>query len=219
MKNYLEEIKNKVLKFLDGENVKVYLYGSQAKGTANFSSDVDIAVEFFGEVNLQKFLDLEEVFEESSIPHTVNFLLLNTAGDDIKNEVKSTGVLWTFNKKFLAEKALAKLSELATKKNLSEIERDSLILRFQFSFEIFWKCGKEFLQEEHGLIFSSPKKIVRAFRETGYFSDEETELLLQAADDRNLTAHIYDENKSCEIAERIEKYFPLLKKWLEIIKS
>ena len=42
-----------------------------------------------------------------------------------------------------AQRALAKLHELAVKPDLSEVERDALIQRFEFSFELLWKCVKE----------------------------------------------------------------------------
>lgn len=119
--------------------------------------------------------------------------------------------------KIKTQKAMTKLSELATKNNLTEVERDGLILRFQFTFELLWKCGKEFLQEEHGFELASPKKIIRAFRETSYFSDEETELLLSAAEDRNLAAHTYDELKAEQISNAIKSYFPIMQKWLSIL--
>lgn len=38
-----------------------------------------------------------------------------------------------------AQKILTKLHELAVKLDLSEVERDALIQRFEFSFELLWK--------------------------------------------------------------------------------
>lgn len=38
-----------------------------------------------------------------------------------------------------AQKILTKLHELAVKPDLSEVERDALIQRFEFSFELLWK--------------------------------------------------------------------------------
>ena len=43
------------------------------------------------------------------------------------------------------QRILTKLHELAVKPDLSKVERDALIQRFEFSFELLWKCAKEYL--------------------------------------------------------------------------
>lgn len=48
-----------------------------------------------------------------------------------------------------AKKILTKLHELAVKPDLSEVERDALIQRFEFSFELLWTCAKEYLYKEY----------------------------------------------------------------------
>lgn len=112
-----------------------------------------------------------------------------------------------------AGRAVKKLEEITAKKDLSEIERDGMIHRFEFSFEILWKCGKDYLLTEEGLEAASPKKVIRLLREVGLFSDQETEEALAMAGDRNLTSHVYDEETALHIAERIRKYTPLMRKW------
>ncbi len=113
-----------------------------------------------------------------------------------------------------AEKALAKLHEGVSKEALTEMERDGLIQRFEFCFEIMWKCGKDYLLAQEGLEAASPKKVIRALREVGLFSDEEAEQALKMVDDRNLTAHTYDEEMAAELAKRIFTYEALLENWL-----
>ena len=112
-----------------------------------------------------------------------------------------------------AARALARLHEVVSKDNLSEIERDGLIQRFEFCFEIMCKCGKDYLYDREGLDAASPKKVIRSLREVGIFSDEETEQALKMVDDRNLTAHTYDEDMAKELAERIYVYELLLQEW------
>ena len=216
--NSLEEIKNQLLKMFEGENVNIYLYGSQARGTANFTSDVDVAIEYLSGYDASKIVDAQEFFADSTIPLTVNLVDLKNVSAEFADEVKSTGVVWKSSRLELAKKAVARLATLVGKNVLSDIERDSLIMRFQFSFELLWKCGKDFLEQEHGLFIASPKKVIRTFRELGYFTDNETADLLAAANDRNLTAHIYDEGKAVTIAVNIDnKYFRRLAKWLDIL--
>lgn len=116
-----------------------------------------------------------------------------------------------------AEKALKRLHEITSKKNLSDIERDGLIQRFEFCFELMWKCGKDYLRDVEGLDAPSPKKVIRYSREVGIFTDEETEQLLNMADDRNLTAHTYDDELAKKMEFRIREYEKLLFEWFNRI--
>ena len=118
-----------------------------------------------------------------------------------------------------AEKALAKLHEGVQKESLTEMERDGLIQRFEFAFEIMWKCGKDYLLDREGLDVASPKKVIRSLREVGLFSDEETEQALKMVDDRNLTAHTHDETMAVALAQRIVEYEKLLLEWLMRMKA
>ena len=117
----------------------------------------------------------------------------------------------------LAEKALQRLNEITSKATLSDIERDGLIQRFEFCFELMWKCGKDYLREKEGLDAPSPKKVIRYFREIGIFTDEETEQFLNMADDRNLTAYTYDEDLAKKMELRIREYKVLLFEWFNRI--
>ena len=79
-----------------------------------------------------------------------------------------------------------------------------------FCFEIMWKCGKDYLLDREGLVVTSPKKVIRALYEVGLLNAEETESTLQMVDDRNMTAHTYDEKYAIELAERIKEYEKIL---------
>ena len=118
-----------------------------------------------------------------------------------------------------AANALARLREMTGVEKLSDVERDALIHRFEFCFEILWKCGKDFLLEVEGIEAASPKKVIRCLREVGIFEDEESERALAMADDRNMTVHTYDEMLAKEMAERIREYEPLMRIWYERMKS
>ena len=116
-----------------------------------------------------------------------------------------------------AQRALVKLHELAVKPDLSEVERDALIQRFGFSFELLWKCAKEYLYVEEGIDAASPKKVIRCCRELGLLDEGQTQEALQMADDQNLTSHTYDETFAQAVVERIRQYDPLLHFWLDKI--
>lgn len=111
-----------------------------------------------------------------------------------------------------------KLHELTIKEDMTEVERDAMIQRFEFSFEILWKCAKEYLFVHEGIDVASPKKVIRACREIGMFDENQTKTALIMADDRNLTTHTYDEEFAENMAKRMERYDQLLHDWLDEIK-
>ena len=115
----------------------------------------------------------------------------------------------------LAGQVLQRLHELALRVDLTEVERDALIQRFEFSFEIVWKVAKDYLSVEEGIDAASPKKVIRSCREVGLLDEAETRLALVMADDRNLTAHTYDEEFAQQMVTKIVEYDSLLRYWYE----
>jgi nucleotidyltransferase substrate binding protein (TIGR01987 family) len=95
----------------------------------------------------------------------------------------------------------------------SDIVRDGSIQRFEYTYDLFWKCLRDFLRDTHGLICNSPKLCFREAFSLGLFDDEDTVLLIEMADDRNVTAHTYSKIKTLEIFGKIKKkYLPLIEK-------
>jgi len=95
----------------------------------------------------------------------------------------------------------------------NQLDRDGVIQRFEFTFELLWKTLKLFLLDE-GIITNSPKE---ALKETFRFGMIENEsLFLDMLDDRNRTSHIYSEDVLKEIFSRIKKnYLTSIKKLLK----
>ena len=118
-----------------------------------------------------------------------------------------------------AKRALETLEELMSLTNPSQIEKDASLQRFEYTFEAAWKAAKLFLFEIEGLDEGSPKSVIRACHRIGILSKEETIEALRMADDRNLTAHTYNEPLSLAIYERIKGYAPLLCHWLERMEN
>ena len=115
--------------------------------------------------------------------------------------------------------ALARLHEVAIRDELSDLERDGFIQRFEFCFEILWKCAKDYLRDVEGLDAASPKKVIRMSREVGLLTDEETEQALEMANDRNQTSHMYGEQMVIELVERIKGYDALMQRWYRKMKE
>ena len=102
------------------------------------------------------------------------------------------------------KRALTKLKEASTElreRNNNEIVRDGLIQRFEFTYELAWKATKEYLENMGIVEINSPKAV---FKEAYAQKLVEDELIwLTLIKDRNETTHVYNEERSIEIAERI----------------
>ncbi|MFH1541378.1 MAG: HI0074 family nucleotidyltransferase substrate-binding subunit [Elusimicrobiota bacterium] len=117
-------------------------------------------------------------------------------------------------KKF--QKTLITLKE-ALDERKNDLIRDSVIKRFEYTFELCWKTIKVFLNEKFGIDIFSPKECFRELRKNKLISDEQTELLLRMTDDRNKIIHTYDEDFSDELYKKIKgDYYNLFKKIYEI---
>ncbi len=82
-----------------------------------------------------------------------------------------------------------------------ELDRDGVIQRVEFCFELLWKTLKVFLDDK-GLEARSPKDCLRAAFSQGWIMDEDAFLDMLA--DRNNTSHIYSREESQKIFDRIQ---------------
>lgn len=103
-------------------------------------------------------------------------------------------------------KALKRLNEAVTicKSNPdNEIYRDSLIKRYEFTFELAWKTLKAFMQDKHMLSeeFNSPRNILK--KAYGEYIINNEEIWLEMLEARNNASHNYDEKAAKSIAESI----------------
>lgn len=95
MNPYIQQIKEIVLKCLHEEPVRVFLFGSWARGTARQGSDVDIAVEYVEEApDLLKIGELRELLEESTIPYRVDIVDMQRASKTLTQEIRKDGIRW-----------------------------------------------------------------------------------------------------------------------------
>ena len=119
----------------------------------------------------------------------------------------------------VASQATATLRELAVRTVPSKIERDAAIQRFEYSFEATWKSAQRFLAVVEGVEAGSPKSAIRACHEAGLLSAPKAEQALAMADDRNLTAHTYNEGLAEAIFKRLSGHLAVMEAWLTAMKS
>jgi len=85
-----------------------------------------------------------------------------------------------------------------------ELEKDGVIQRFEFTFELLWKTLKLFLREK-GIEARTPKDCLQEAFRISWLKDEE--VFAQMMEDRNKTSHIYSQEKSKEIFGHIKKNY------------
>lgn len=90
------------------------------------------------------------------------------------------------------------------------VQKAGIIQFFEMSFELAWNMVKGYLEEQGFVDIRSPRGALKKAFEVNLLDNGHDWMdLLQ---DRNLTAHTYDEQKATEMEKLIQKkYFPILK--------
>lgn len=88
---------------------------------------------------------------------------------------------------------------------MEEAIRDSIIKKFEYTFELTWKTIKVYLENEGYIDISSPKRTLKQAFEIGLISNEE--IWANMLEARNSTAHTYDEEKACFYEDVIKKKY------------
>ncbi len=97
---------------------------------------------------------------------------------------------------------------------ISDLARDGLIQRFEYTFELAWKTLKHRFESEGLLGLNSPKNVLREAYSALLIKDEEVWLAMLK--DRNTTAHMYNKQLAEEICNNIKAiYLPAFEKLAE----
>lgn len=84
---------------------------------------------------------------------------------------------------------------------------DATIQRFEFSFELFWKTLRVLLNDA-GIQANNPRQVLSEAYAQQWINEEKAWLSLLKA--RNLTSHVYNEQRAQEIYEMILEHAPLM---------
>jgi nucleotidyltransferase substrate binding protein (TIGR01987 family) len=114
----------------------------------------------------------------------------------------------------IAQQAFNTFRELVGKENVSAVERDAAIQRFEYTFEATWKAAQRYLLIQEGVDTGSPKAVIRACWQCGILDEEMARQAMNMADDRNLTVHTYNEDLANVIYSHLSAYAGLLSKWI-----
>jgi len=91
---YLARLKNLILSSLEGEPVKIIIFGSRARKDNHRSSDVDVGLIPYGKLNRGKITALKEKIEDLNIPYKVEIVDFSQVSDAFKKEALKEVVVW-----------------------------------------------------------------------------------------------------------------------------
>ncbi len=106
-------------------------------------------------------------------------------------------------------KALSQLESALQQKRFSVLEKDGVIKRFEFTFELAWKTLQDKLYDEGYLTTKGPKPVIKQAFSNGMITDGQA--WIDMLTDRNNSTHLYDESAAVSIFDRIQTiYYNLL---------
>lgn len=103
---------------------------------------------------------------------------------------------------------------LATAK--SQLERDSVIQRFEFTYELVWKTLKRILAFK-GLDITNPRDVFREAAKQKLITDPT--IWFEFINKRNLTVHTYNPDVAEDIYESLPLFGKELDKFLQVLKT
>ena len=100
----------------------------------------------------------------------------------------------------MLEKALARLEEVLAMSE-TDVIRDSLIKRFEFTFEMAWKAMYRWLRSKQVDIPEESFEVIPRAFQAGLIADDAAWTRIRQA--RNQTSHTYDEKKAIAVAATV----------------
>lgn len=98
--------------------------------------------------------------------------------------------------------------------------RDSLIQRFEYCTDMFWKMLREFIIEHHGIdVPASPKIVLKQAFDVSIIDETQYQILVSSVNDRNLSSHAYHEKIAEQISSHVQGYYLLMQKVTEKLKA
>ena len=91
---YLKAVRHILLNRLQRYEVKIYLFGSMAKGEVWRSSDIDVAVLPNGHLPEGVLSGIREELENSKVPYRVELIDLSKTSPGFVDHVQRSGILW-----------------------------------------------------------------------------------------------------------------------------
>ena len=119
----------------------------------------------------------------------------------------------------VARQALQTLRELPLTGDVTDIQRDAAIQRFEYTVEAVWKASQQFLRDAEGIEVGSPKGAFRGLLQVSILGEEDAELALAMVDDRNDVVHTYAKAVALRIFGRLDAYAGLMDRMLSELEG
>lgn len=198
---------------------RIYLFGSSIDTMVDAPGDIDIAYDC--KEKDQLYLIKEEINQLSTLIK-IDIVNIAKADERFRNRVKETGkVIWSATKLLRFEDALLNLNNAYTKfidvidkkeqyieDGYGDVFLDIAVKRFEFTFEMAWKACKRSL-DYLGFSCMSPRDCLKEAFAQQLITDEK--IWLEMLEQRNLSAHIYNEINIREIKYDLENYASQIK--------
>ena len=113
------------------------------------------------------------------------------------------------------ENALARFQELLEPKNM--VERDAMVQRFEFTFDLGWKTLKSLLEDEYSLEAPTPLQAFQEGIRIGLIPDSPVWLMMR--DMRNLTSHSYSEATAVKLALQAKEFYGMFERLKDLFDS
>lgn len=127
----------------------------------------------------------------------------------MEQDIRWTQRFQNFNKAFLK---LESAIEVLQKNGLSELEREGLIQRFEYTHELAWNVMKDFFELEGNTTIMGIRSTTREAFKKGLIVYGEN--WMDMINSRNLTTHTYNEEVVEEITNKIiASYYPAFKEF------
>lgn len=91
----LAQVRQIILDKLNGYTVQIYLFGSQAQGTARLTSDIDVAIWPQESLPPNLLAEIREALFESTIPVAVDLVDLSQVDNNFQQRILQEAIVWT----------------------------------------------------------------------------------------------------------------------------
>ena len=91
---YIADLREVVVNFFSNENVRIFLFGSRARGDNSVVSDVDIGVVPGEGFRKEKLALLREFIENLNVPYKVEIIDFSEVSEQFRTEALKDTVLW-----------------------------------------------------------------------------------------------------------------------------
>lgn len=128
---------------------------------------------------------------------------------------KETRLKQRYNNLFKAYRQLKSANDRFAE--LSILEKEGMVRRFEYTFERSWKTLKDYL-ESRGVQVQFPRDIIKEAFSAGIIHDGE--VWMSMLDNRNLMSHTYQEEILKDVVNNIHsEYFPAITRLTEYLET